>query len=296
MQTPDYDKTHERNSSLHSPISPRRETNAHSVYASLKIQIDELIDTFRESQPNDAPEPISQEQTVSHEARIQQSLPYFKGRLSTQATDLEQRNPPPALAQVKKCFRKSLFASKKFGKEIGDSWTRNSNQRAVHSTDPAENIVSHGGVDVDVNFRVAQELSGHVLVPPSQEHYLPLTVPSDPLFPHRSTTMLGLGRPNYNGLETWHEEQPFLETLPGPEPAMKSYFDTSSESEVEASRHLIYKQRISKMKDHTLRWLRETFSLDEEEKAFFLARRSMRSEISVAEQRSTQMSYGRRVR
>lgn len=294
MQPPDYHRMHEHNSSLRSPISPHRATNGHSIYASLKIQIDELIDTFRESQPNGAPEPISPEQTVSHEPKIQQSLPYFKGRFSTPATGLEQRKPPPALAQVKKCFRRSLFASKKFGQEIGDSWTRRSNQRTVHSTGSAENIVSRG--DVDVNFRVAQELSGHLLVPSSQEHYPPLTVPSGPLFPNRSTTMLGLDRPNNNSLEAWHEGQPLLETLPGPEPAMKSYFDTSSETEIEASRHLIYKRRISKMKDHTFRWLRETFSLDEEEKAFFMARRSMRSEMSVAEQRSNQFSYGRRVR
>ncbi|RSL43840.1 hypothetical protein CEP51_016313 [Fusarium floridanum] len=294
MQPPDYDRTHEHNPSTRSPISPHRATNTQSIYASLKIQIDELIDTFRERQPNGAPEPILPEQTVSHEAKIQQSLPYFKGRISTPVTGLEQRKPPPALAQVNKYFRRSLLASKKFGQEIGDSWTRRSNQRTVHSTSSAEDIVSRG--DVDVNFRVAQELSGYLLVPPSQEHYPPLTVPSGPLFPDRSTTMLGLDLPNNNSLEAWHEGQPLVETLSGPEAAMKSYFDTSSDTELEASRHLIYKRRISKMKDHTFRWLRETFSLDEEEKAFFMARRSMRSELSVAEQRSTQFSYGRRVR
>lgn len=277
MQPPYYDKMHEHNSSLRSPASPAKATNTRSIYASLKIQIDELIDIFRESQPNDAPKPMSPEQKLPHEVNTQQSLPRFKGRFSTPTTGLEQQEPPPALAQVKKRFRKSLLASKKFGQEIGDSWTRRSNQRTVHSTGSAESIVSRRNVEIDV--RMARELSGHILVPPSQEPYPPLTAPSGPLFPNRSTTMLGLDRPNNNSLEAWHEVQPLLETLPSPEPVMKSYFDTSSETEVDASRRLIYKRRISKMKDHTFRWLRETFSLDEEEKAFFMARRSMRSEV-----------------
>lgn len=294
MQRPDYSKMNEHGTSPWPPVPCRRATNTRSIYASLKTQIDEIIEIFTESQQHDAAELIPQKRKLPQGVKTQKHLTRIVDRLGTPATVSEQQNLLPSLNQVKKYYRKSLITSERFDQGIGDSWTRRANQWSEQSSDSVESIVSHH--DHEVDNRMTRELRGHTSDSASQETYPPLTIPFHPLLSRWPTSILSQDRSNSNSLELWHEGQSQLKLLPSTEPDMKSYFDTSSETNVEASHHIIFKSRILKLKETTFKWLRETFSLDEEEKAFFAGRRSMRSEELFAKQRNPLFINGRRVR
>ncbi|KAF4460286.1 hypothetical protein FALBO_12937 [Fusarium albosuccineum] len=261
MEPSNYD-TRAQIAPLQRHISPYQTIHRQSVYASLKIKIDELVEVFRERR-QERQGSTSQEATLYDTIDGRCHLLAREGNQSVSAVDLGQSS------------RKPDATFKKFGKEIGDLSGRRADHLAIRLTDSVNNELSRYSYGSCVVLP-RDSLNSRFKSRSQKVHAIAASVP-DMLLPGPSITSSSLNRLNDNGHEEGNEEWTPLVATTDTEPIVESFFDSSSESELEAGRFVRGKRRLSKMKTRTSRWLKDAFTLDDEERAIFMARRSMRT-------------------
>ncbi|KAF5678133.1 hypothetical protein FHETE_1363 [Fusarium heterosporum] len=243
-----------------------------SLYDSLKYRIDEIMDLFRETE--------QLESTHSHygirykdSIDIQQLLPYDHGN----APSLTAHYSEPWQIPGHRAMQSSVSSS---GSAVitsyrtEDPWLeRLDRQRSSQRLNDSHTVTTDRQVDIADEY-LQEHLRKSVKNHPSTTKYLS-SATSFPCLVTRPGSCPPF--PNHGACYEGRPEPTIRFSLP-PEQLDNSYW---SESEDGASWYKVCKQRICRMKARASRYVRDAFALNEEEKAYFQARRGMRPSGTV---------------
>jgi hypothetical protein len=261
-----------------------RHSKTQSTYASLKTHMKDILGSFREKDSAhiiDGRFPKSVSRYDTHHPLLELSTSFSNDPNS------HTNSSYPPVESAKQRFRASNSLARKVGRQIGGLRSEPVRYPAARS-EPLQGNISHG-----------------------QQHGVEIESPRifdngklNPFSTSRDTRLL---ETMYSGTESlpcdpqvsWHprrvdsptrEERNHSDIAPD-----ISFFHTSSQSGSESIRQFPHGRMMSKIKRNTLNWLRDAFSRDEHERAFFESRRSMPIE-GFSQQYSTSMFIdGRRV-
>ncbi|EEU38594.1 uncharacterized protein NECHADRAFT_88472 [Fusarium vanettenii 77-13-4] len=291
MPCHDHNPSLRRGASLQPNNDTARNSNTGSIYISLKSHIDDLLDVFKnERHTSIIDEHVSQ---ALPNDELQQPLlePIFAPPTGRSAFSQTFLLPP--VRTIKQSFRASICSAKRVGHQLSDSRSGQMRRQTTLPNSYGENSRSNSNIEVKVESRAkpCSDVGDPFLLGTSPQH---LNVENTSL--ENTLHNYVAARSIRKAHDTWGEEKTVGDVPLGTDGVEKSYFDTSSETETVETRRLSSGQRISKIKNSTIRWLRDAFSLDEDEKAFFASRR-IASVDELFIQRATPMFIdGRRIR
>jgi hypothetical protein len=258
-----------------------RHSKTQSIYVSLKTHMNDILGTSREKDSAyiiDSRFPRSAPRYDTQYSLLGRSTP------SNNDLDLHINSSSPPVKSTKQSLRSPICLARKIGRQIG-GFRSGSVRYPATTSEPLEEDITHGqrhGVEIETRRVLDSKLN--------------------PFSTTRNTRCL---ESRYSGTEPLlcdpqASRHPRADSPPGEErhhvdfAQDKSYFYTSSQSDSESIRQFSHQWTISKIKN-TLNQLRDAFSLDEHERAFFKSRRSMPIDSTPKQYSMPVFINGRRV-
>lgn len=291
MPRHDHNPSLRRGPSLQPNNDTARNSNTGSMYLSLKSRIDDLLDVFSNERHTSKTDQHVSQAFLNDE--LQQPLlePRFEPPTGRSAFSQTLFSPP--VRTIKQNFRASICSAKRVGHQLSDFRIEQLRRPTTLPNSHGENSRSNNNIGVKFESRTesCSDVRDPFLLGISPQH---LNVENTGL--EHTLYNYAAARPIRKTHDLWDERQTIGNAPLSTDGAEKSYFDTSSETETVETRRLSSGQKISKIKDNTIRWLRDAFSLDKDERAFFTSRRSALAD-ELFNQRATPMFIdGRRIR
>ncbi|EXM14651.1 hypothetical protein FOTG_16978 [Fusarium oxysporum f. sp. vasinfectum 25433] len=260
-----------------------RHSKTQSIYVSLKTHMNDILGTSREKHSAyiiDSRFPGSVPRYDTQYSLLEHSTP------SNNDVNLHSNSSSPPVKSTKQSFRSPICLARKIGRQIG-GFRSGSVRYPATTSEPLGEDITHGqrhGVEIETRT----VLDNRKLNPFSKS---------------RNTRCL---ESRYSGTEPLLcDPQASRHPRRGDSPPEeerhhvdiaqdKSYFYTSSQSDSESVRQFSHQWMISKI-NNALDQLRDAFSLDEHERAFFKSRRSMPIDSTPKQYSMSVFIDGRRV-
>jgi hypothetical protein len=260
-----------------------RHSKTQSIYASLKTHMNDILGTSKEK-----------DSAYIIDSRFPRTVPRYDTQYSLLELSTPSNNdfnlhinpPSPPVKSTKQSFRSPICLARKIGRQIG-GFRSGSVRYPATTSEPLEEHITHGqrhGVEIE---------TGRVL-DNSKLNLFSTTQNTRCLESMYSGTEPLLCDPQASRHPRREDSPPGEERHHVDIAQDKSYFYTSSQSDSKSIRQFSHQWMISKI-NNKLNQLRDAFSLDEHERAFFKSRRSMPIDSTPKQYSMSVFIDGRRV-